>query len=136
VGVSSIVQLCAAVQTAVAGVSGIRFADGPFDSLPGGAEPVAVCLPGSGRYDLADSDSNQAAHTLTLLVIKPRVNQRTDWAALKGLGDAVVAALLADVTLGGLAIQLHPIRYTFGDMEIDAGRYQGWVFELDVTTMT
>lgn len=129
-------QLCAAVQAAVAGVSGIRFADGPFDSLPGGAEPVALCLPNSGRYDLLDSDGNQAEHTLTLLVIKPRVNQRTDWAALKGLGDLIMTALLSDVTLGGLAIKLHPIRYTFGDMEIDAGRYQGWLFELEIMTMT
>lgn len=133
---STIVQLCAAVQAAVSGVSGIRFADGPFDSLPGGAEPVALCLPSSGRYDLLDSDGNQAEHTLTLLVIKPRVNQRTDWAVLKGLGDLIMTALLSDVTLGGLAIKLHPIRYTFGDMEIDAGRYQGWLFELDIMTMT
>ena len=124
--------ICAAVIGQISGVAGIRsFLTTPPENPPPG-QVVAFCVPGQGAWNLDAVAYGLATHTLHLLIVKPRVNLRTDYAALSGLGNLVAAALLADVTLGGTVEQINRLPYQFGPVTLAEQEYVGWTFAPEV----
>ena len=129
---STLVQICAAVQDVVEHVTGIRFAPDVPPEQQAGADVSAYCWPGTGRTVEITDGQQEAHHTLHLFIITPQRNQRTDFARVISLGDTVPRALLNDPTLAGTVLQIDEIRYTFGQLEWSGGRDLGWQFDVDV----
>ncbi len=132
-------QVVAALQDIAGAVSGVRSApDTPPEQVPP-LTVIAICRPDAGTFAYADAGSTLSGlHTLQLLVIKARVNLRTDDAIMLPLGDAVAKAILADPTLGGLAVLVQEVRYTsYGGLATDYAEQPmyGWVFAVQVLVM-
>lgn len=138
-GLTTLADVIEAIQDLTGAVTNIRQApDTPPEQVPAG-HVLSICRPETGTFSFADAgDTLSGEHTLQLLVIKPRVNLRTDDALMLPLGDAVARAILADPTLGGLAVLVQKASYTsYGALATDYADQMmyGWVFAVDVLLM-
>jgi hypothetical protein len=129
---SSLADICSAVQTIVLTVTGIRAAPDVPTETPNLMDAVSYCYPGTGTVTTKTPGRQDGEHTLHLTIITPRRNLRTDWARIIGFGDTVPRALLNDNSLGGTVMDINEIRYTFGAMEWAGQSELGWLFEIDV----
>jgi len=129
---TTLVELCQAVQDVVGAISGIRVAPDVPPEQGAGSGVAAFCYPGTGQFELLTQGREQGTHTLHLIILTPRANLRTDWARVIGLGDTVARALLSDMTLSGKAQIIRPLRYTYGQLQWGGQEEFGWLFEVDV----
>lgn len=130
--VTTLASVVAGIQGVLETVSGVRAApDIPPEQWGPGV--YALVYPATGTFEEMTEGRVQGDHTLHVLVCTPRVNLRTDWAAVIALGDSVPLALIDEGTLSGAILGTNQIRYSFGEFEWGGQTLLGWRFEVDVS---
>ena len=124
--------ICAAIQAVVGELDGIRVAPDAPTEMSNIQDTTAFCYPHVGSIIEVTGGQLEADHTITMSIITPRRNMRTDWARIVGFGETVPRALLLDQTLGGVVMAISQIRYTFGEVQWAGQQELGWQFEIDV----
>lgn len=122
-----------AIQDVVGALSGIRYApDNPTD-LAAQADPIAICMAGTGLIDYADGLTIYNPITLRLWVTVAHKDTPRNDAAVIGYGDSVPQALWQSIDLAGTVDSIEAIRIVgYGPWTVAGLQRFGWAFEIDV----
>jgi hypothetical protein len=123
----------AAIQDVMLLQSGIRYApDNPQD-MAAMAEPVSICMAGTGIVNYGDGLTIYNPITLRLwLTVAHKDTGRND-AKVIGYGDSVPQALWQSLNLAGTVDSIEQIRIVgYGPWSINGLARYGWAFEIDV----
>ena len=125
-------DICTAIMAAVAGVTGITQASWPPpEQLPSGGV-YGLLRPTSGTDSEVTSGRKQEITLLTLSIVTPLANLRTDMARVIDLRSPVSTAILNAGTLSGAVLQTTEIPWTFGTLDWGGQDCIGWRLQLEL----